>query len=216
MLNSYKFLQDALVKDFKGKDFVSINKMTKKYKSYKIFTYASFVIIGASLIPYLNNQKFPIAIIGFTSILFFENKSRNAKEFLQERKNFFQDDFKKYLNSPELNQFRELKLQNLKDENMTKREYISLVKEELHLIYSLIKDECESESCVDIIAYKNDVENIFKILNSALDFNLINKEDLRYIKKKWTSDIQVLCNQYSRTELEIDLKYLQGLDDSKK
>lgn len=215
-MNNYKTLHDSLIKDFKGKDFVSANKMLKHHRAYKFCTSTSFVILIASLIPSLANDRFTIAIVGVTGILFFENKARNIKDFLDDDKKCIEEKFKKYLNSEELSKFRQSKFNELELSSITKRDYLTLVKEELQLIFNLIKSECENESKIDIITYKNDVEHIFEILKIALDNNLINKEDLKSIKKKWSSDIQSLCNQYIKTELEIDLKYLQCINEIKK
>lgn len=215
-MNNYKALHDSLIKDFKGKDFVLAKKMLKHHRIYKFCVSTSFVILGASLIPSLSNDKFTIAITGVAGILFFENKMRNIKDFLHDDKNCIEENFKKYLNSAELIEFRQNKLNELELNSITKRDYLILIKEELQLIYNLIKSECENESKIDIITYKNDVEHIFETLNFALDNNLINKEDLKAIKKKWSSDIQSLCNQYVKTELEIDLKYLQCMHEIKK
>lgn len=215
-MSNYKTLHDSLIKDFKGKDFVSENKMLKHHCIYKFCTSTSFVILGASLIPSLANNRFTIATIGVAGILFFENKTRNIRDFLQDNKNRIEEKFKKYLNSVELIEFRQKKLNELELNSITKRDYLILIKEELQLIFNLIKSECENESKIDIITYKNDVEHIFEILKVALENNLINKEDLKSIKKKWSSDIQSLCNQYIKTELEIDLKYLQCIHEIKK
>ena len=214
-MNHYKALHDSLVKDFKGKDFMLVNKMMKRHRIYKFCTSISFVILGASLIPSLANDRFTIAIVGVAGILFFENKIRNTKDFLHNDKNSIEENFKKYLNSSELIEYRERRFENLQSDFITKRDYLILVKEELHLIFNLIKSECESESNIDIITYKNDVEHIFEILKKAFDEDLINREDLKTIKKKWSSDIQSLCNQYIKTGLEIDLKYLQCLHEIK-
>lgn len=215
-MSNYKTLHDSLIKDFKGKDFVLESKMLKHHRIYKFCTSTSFIILGASLIPSLANDRFTVAIIGVAGILFFENKVRNIKDFLQDEKNHIEEKFKKYLNSVELIEFRQNKLNELELNSITKRDYLILIKEELQLIFNLIKSECENESKIDIITYKNDVEHIFEILNVALENNLINKEDLKSIKKKWSSDIQSLCNQYIKTELEIDLKYLQCIHEIKK
>lgn len=215
-MNNYKALHDSLIKDFKGKEFISANKMLKHHRIYKFCTSTSFIILGSSLIPSLSNYRFTIAIIGVAGILFFENKTRTTKDSLYIDKTQIEENFKKCLNSQELVKFRQDKLNDLKSNVITKRDYLTLVKEELQLIFNLIKCECENESKVDIITYKNDVENIFEVLKVALDNNLINEEDFKSFKKKWFSDIQSLCNQYIKTELEIDLKYLQCICDMRK
>lgn len=215
-MNNYKALQESLIKDFKGKDFAFIKKMTKHRRFYKFCTSTSFVILGASLLPSFSNHKFTIAIIGVAGILFFENKNRTTQESIFNRSSCIEESFKKYLNSIELKDFRELKLNDLEKNCTSKRDYLTLIKEELQLILSLIKDECENESKVDVITYKNDVQHIFEILNNGVDRNLITKEDFKSIERKWSSDLQVLCNQYTKTELEIDLKYLQGIRNAKK
>lgn len=215
-MNNYKALHDSLVKDFKGKDFVLINKMKKHHRLYKFCTTCSFVILGTSLIPQLSNERFTLAIVGVAGILFFENKIRNIKDSLNNSNLYLEDNFKKYLNSTELIEFREIRLNDLELNSVTKRDYLILIKEELQLILNLIKAECENESKIDVIIYKNDVEHIFKILNTALEHNLITREDFKTFEKKWSSDVQALCNQYSKTELEIDLKYLQSICNVKK
>lgn len=215
-MNNYKALHDSLIKDFKGKEFITINKMLKHHRIYKFCTSTSFIILGASLIPSLSNEKFTIAIIGVTGILFFENRTRVTQDFLSDNKSRIEEQFKKCLGSQELIEFRKNKLNELEIKIITKRDYLTLVKEELQLIFSLIKSECENESKIDIITYKNDVEHIFEILRVALDSNLINEEDFKNFRKKWFSDIQSLCNQYIKTELEIDLKYLQCIGETKK
>lgn len=213
-MNNYKTLHYSLVKDFKGKDFVLINKRLKYSRLYKCCIPASFATLGASLIPQFSDNKFTIAIIGIAGILFFETKVRNIKELLHDS-NDLEDIFKKYLNSTELIEFRKFKLNELECKSLTRRDYLILVKEELQLIFNLIKAECENDSRVDVVTYKNDVKNVFEILSIALDKNLITKEDFKVLEKKWLSDIQVLCNQYNKTELEIDLKYLQRLHNIK-
>lgn len=211
-MDNYKVLYDSLIKDFYGKDFLFTNKMLKHHRIYKFLASISFVVLGISLVPFFHNQRFTIAIIGILGILFFENRIRNIKEFLNNDKNSLEKKFKNYLNSVELTEYREKIYKELEIGSITKRDYLSIIKEELQLIYHLIKDECEVELNIDIITYKNDVEHIFKMLNSCLDSNLINKEDFNQLKKRWVSDIQILCNQYVKTEFEIDLKYLQCIN----
>ena len=187
------------------------NLLIKNHKVYKVCTSISFVVLGVSLLPNLNNLQLPLAIVGITGILFFENKSRNTKENIKDSYLNIEDLFKKYLNSQELKEFRELKYSELKEKNISKRDYLLLNKEGIQLILNLIKDECNSEFNVDVIAYKNDMNHIFELLNSGVKDNILTRDDVRNLEKKWKSDLQVLKNQYSKTELEIDLNYLQGL-----
>lgn len=214
-MNSYKTLQESLIKDFKGKDFVNIKKMIKNQKVYKVCTSISFVVLGISVIPSFNEFKFPLAIIGVTGILLFENKNRNTKECLKESYSSIEDIFKKYLNTEELQEYRENRLKELEEKTISKRYYLTLNKEEIQLILNLIKNECSSESNIDVIAYKNDVNYIFENLNKCKNLGVLTKDDVRHLEKKWQSDLQVLRNQYIKTELEIDLNYLQGIINKK-
>lgn len=208
-MNNYQSLYNSLLSDFRGKDFLYTKKMLKHHHICKIFTSVFFLILISSLVPFFESYRFNIAIVGIIGILFFQNRVKNIKDFLINDKNSIVEKFKNNLNTLELRTYRENKFNQLQSNSINKRTYLSLVKEELQLIQFLIKSECESESNIDIITYKSDIEHIFKTLHLALDSNLINIEDFNYVKKIWVSDIQTLCNQYAKTVVEIDLKYLQ-------
>lgn len=211
IVNNYKTLNDSLIKDFKGKEFVKINKSLKYSKAYKVCTSISFVVLGTSLIPSLSDERFMISVAGIAGILFFENKSRNITNYVKEMSDSFEENFKKYLGTEELINFRKKLLGDLKSNSLTKRDYLTILREELQLIFSLIKYECENEFKVDIITYKNSIEDVFNILRVSLDEGFISKEDFKSLERKWHSDMQYICNQYDRTELEVDLKYLQRI-----
>ena len=214
-MENQKVFRESLIKDFKCSEFLAIKKLSKYSKIHKFFYSTSVIVMMSSMIPDLYRENVTVAVIGVTGILFFDSKIRKNKDSLNEQYNSFDKYYKKYLNSTELAEFRIKSLNNLKSNNLIKRDYLILIQEELQLIHSLIKQECENDLNIGLLTYKNDIVHIFDILNVGLESGLLNKEDIRAIKKKWNSSIQYLYNQYSNTDMEMDLKYLQSLSHKK-
>ena len=214
-MSNYSTLYEYLEKDFKSKDFLSRKKILKHHRIYKFCILVSFLVLISSLIPYLSNLKFIVAIIGVVGILYFENKSRILKERLNNINDVYLESIlKKYLNSSELKEFREDMLNELELNSLQKRDYLIMIKEELRLIYNLVKSECENDLKIDIITYKNDVKHIFEMLSKGVERGILSKDEYKSLEKKWFSDMQILCNQYVKTELEIDLNYLQKVSNN--
>ena len=208
-MNKQNKFQDLAIKNLKNNEFLLLNKSAKSCKVFKFFKGTSFVVLVSSLVPHLSSIQIPVAIIGITGVLFFDNKIRNVNALLENREDIFIEGYKKQLNSMELADFRIKNLNDLKKDESLKKEYISLVDEELQLIFEIIKDECISDLKVNISTYKNDIEHINEMINIAVSGSFISKEDAKTIKKKWLINMQSLYNTYLKTDIEEDLKYLQ-------
>ena len=208
-MNKQQKFQDLAIKNLKNNEFLLLNKSAKSCKVFKFFKGTSFVVLVSSLVPHLSSMQIPVAIIGITGVLFFDNKIRNVNALLENREDIFIEGYKKQLNSMELADFRIKNLNDLKKDESLKKEYISLVDEELQLIFEIIKDECISDLKVNISTYKNDIEHINEMINIAVSGSFISKEDAKTIKKKWLINMQSLYNIYLKTDIEEDLKYLQ-------
>lgn len=214
-MHNQGILKNSMIKNLKNKEFVKIKRVMKSYKIYNFFKYVSFLILLSSLIPLFSNVRMIIAVIGIIGVLFFEDKIKNAEDYINQINDIVNIKYKDYLNSMEMAEFRIKNLNDLKLNNISKEDYIKLINEELELIYNLIKKESFNESKVSLSLYKNDVEHIFEMVNIASKGNFLTLEDVRKIKKKWNLNIHSLSNLYSKTELEDDLKYLQRIIEKK-
>ena len=214
-MNNQRNLKNSMIKNLKNKEFIKIKKIMKSCKIYRFFKYISFLILLSSLIPLLSNVRMIVAVIGIIGVLFFEDKIRSAKDYINQMDDIINIKYKDYLNSMEMAEFRIKNFNDLKLSNISKEEYIKLINEELELIYNLIREESFNESKVSLSLYKNDIEHIFEITNIALEGNFLTLEDVKKIKKKWSLNIHSLSNLYAKTELEDDLKYLQRIKEKK-
>ena len=205
-MNNQRNLKNSMIKNLKNKDFIKIKKIMKSCKIYRFFKYISFLILLSSLIPLLSNVRMIVAVIGIIGVLFFEDKIRSAKDYINQMDDIINIKYKDYLNSMEMAEFRIKNFNDLKLSNISKEEYIKLINEELELIYNLIREESFNESKVSLSLYTNDIE---------LEGNFLTLEDVKKIKKKWSLNIHSLSNLYAKTELEDDLKYLQRIKEKK-
>ena len=208
-MNNQKSLRELMVKYFKNKEFLIVKKYIKIAKIYKLLKCSSFLILISSLIPQLSDIKTLLSVVGVSGVLFFDDKILKSRELLNKKDNLINQGYRNQLNSMEIAEFRINNLNDLKLNKISKEDYITLIEEELELIYFLIKDDCYRELKVNLNVYKNDIEHINEIINIALSGNFITKEEVKLINKKWKFNMQSLCNHYSKTDLEDDLKYLQ-------
>ena len=101
-----------------------------------------------------------------------------------------------------------MQLDNLVNGKTSKIEYLDIVKEDVLLHFSLVKKDCSEEMSIDVVNYKSSIEKLFVSAYDAANKGYLDVEEVQSIEKKWSSDLQVLCNQYAKTDLEVEIKYL--------
>lgn len=207
-INAYKSLHQALLDDIDIDEFIFIRKIKKRIKLAKISLGISYTMLISSLWFSSTEMGFTLIVAGILLILYFKDRMKHYKDLIINNKMMFEEIMKSYIDSNNLVRFRKLQLTKLKEDTITKMEYLNIAKEEIALLLSLIKKECIEDSNVNIVVYKNSIENLFDALGDAVNNNLIDNEEFVSIKRKWSSDLQVLCNQYSKTDIEVELKYL--------
>lgn len=206
--NAYKALHPVLLNDLDIEEFIFIKKISKKIKMSKVALGMSYAMLMSALWFGSTEMGFTIIVAGLVLIFYFQNRIKYYLELRAEKNELFEDIMRNYISSDKTDAFRELQLSKLKKNEVSKREYLEIVKEDMQLLFSLIKKECNEESSIDIVAYKSSIENLFKFIQDAVESNFVENEELVLIQRKWSSDLQALCNQYAKTDLEVELKYL--------
>ena len=211
--NIYKNLYQALLSDTQIDEFVFIRKVKKKIKTIKVSLGLSYGMLLSSLVVSNSELGFTLIVASLVLILYFKDKINSYKILISQNKESFEDIIKQYIDSNILKDFRKIQLSKLQESKLSKIEYLSIVKEEINLLSSLIKRECNEDNNINIIIYKNSIQNILDLLKDGVNNKLIEKDELEFIRRKWFSDLQVLCNQYSKTDIEVELKYLYSKTD---
>lgn len=207
-INTYRNLHQALLDDIDIDEFVFIRKIKKRMKLAKVYLALSYAMLISSLWFASTEVGFALIVSGLVLILYFRDRIKHYTDLISNNKLLFEEIMNPYVDSNNLIEFRKLQLSKLKDGAISKMDYLSIVKEEISLLLSLVRKECIEDSSINIVTYKNSIENLFDTLSSAAKSNLIDSHELSSIKRKWTSDLQVLCNQYAKTDTEVELKYL--------
>jgi hypothetical protein len=204
----YKKLYQALLNNSNIKEFAFIRKIRKKIKGYQLVLSTSYAMLVSSLFFSGTEAGFYIIVSALVLIFYSQSKIKSNVEIINDKMNVFESTMSNYINSEYTYSFRKDLLSKLETEEISKKEYVDIVKEEVKLTFSLIKNECFEEDNVDIIKYKASIENIFNNLKYASDNNLLDVSEVVAIQRKWTSDLKALCNQYNATDLETEIKYL--------
>lgn len=207
-INTYKNLHQALLDDIDINEFVFIRKIMKRMKLTKVYLGLSYAMLISSLWFASTEVGFALIVSGLVLILYFRDRIKHYTDLISNNKVLFEEIMNSYIDSNNLIEFRKLQLSKLKDGAISKMDYLSIVKEEVSLLLSLVRKECIENNSINIVTYKDNIENLFDILGSAEKSNLIDSHEFLSIKRKWASDLQVLCNQYAKTDTEVELKYL--------
>ena len=201
-------LYQALLRDFNVDEFVLIKKNKKKLKLLKSALAASYAMLASAVYFGATEVGFSIIVAALILIFYFQNKIKRCLEIITQDSDDIEMSIRPYINTSELDSFRDKQLRLLTNGDMSKSEYIELVKEDSLIHFSLIKKECSEGKHIDIVNYKSSIENLFVAARDIAEKGYINIEEIENIEKEWISKLQVLCNQYAKTDLEIDIKYL--------
>lgn len=213
--SAYRNLYDELINDEEIEDFIFIKKIKKRIKMTKASLALSYAMLVSSLAFATTEVGFALIVAGLVLILYFKDKIKHYMELINQDKESLEDMLKTYIDSEMFANFRKKQISKLQDGVISKVEYLNIVKDEISLLTSLIKRECNEDSNINIVIYNNSIENLLQTLSNGVKSNLIDVDELDFIKRKWFSDLQVLCNQYSKTDIEVELKYLYSKVDSK-
>lgn len=209
-INAYKTLHQVMLSDLDIDEFIFVKKILRKIKMSKIALGMSYTMLMSALWFGSTEIGFTIIVAGLVLIFYFQNRIKYYLELVSEKKDSFEIIMRNYIDSDKIDTFRKLQLSKLKSNEISKREYLEIVKEDVQLIFSLIKKECNEENNIDVVTYKRNIENLFNIAKDAVKDGCIEKEEVDSIQRKWSSDLQALCNQYAKTDLEVELKYLHS------
>lgn len=209
-INAYKTLHQVMLSNLDIDEFIFIKKILRKIKMSKIALGMSYTMLMSALWFGSTEIGFTIIVAGLVLIFYFQNRIKYYLELVSEKKDSFEIIMRNYIDSDKIDAFRKLQLSKLKSNEISKKEYLEIVKEDVQLIFSLIKKECNEENNIDVVTYKRNIENLFNIAKDAVKGGCIEKEEVDSIQRKWSSDLQALCNQYAKTDLEVELKYLHS------
>lgn len=205
--NVYMNLYNALLKDFNADEFILVKRCAKRSKILKVILGLVYVIMSSSVLLPLS-IGFPVLILSLVIIFYCQNKIKYYTELLGKSEKFLESTMGKYVGSIESQEFRDKQLDRLEQNQMSKTEYLDIVREDMQLLYHLIQAECAEEESIDVVGYKSSIKSLLSILENAVDKGLLNKDDVEIVKRKWCSDLQILCNYYAKTHIEVELKYL--------
>lgn len=208
IMNTYKALYNNLLNNIEIEDFIFIKKIKKRIKLTKVSLGLSYSMLIGSLAFASTEVGFSLIVAGLVLVLYFKDKIRFYLELINQNKQSFEDIIKPYIDSDKMKDFRKNQLSKLKTGSISKVEYLSIIKDEVNLLTSLIKRECIEDANINVVIYKNSIDNLLQTVKEGVESNLIEKEEFDFIKRKWFSDLQVLCNQYNKTDIEVELKYL--------
>lgn len=206
----YENLYNALLEDFNNvNEFISLKRCAKKNTILSGVLGLSYVTILGSVFSPL---KFglPMVSIGVMTAFLCQSGMKRYLGEIKENKENLEDTMKVYIDSNEYDEFRKKQASKLKGLQISKTEYLNIVKEDLQLIHSLMKIECAKEDSINIVGYKSSIQKLFSTLKDVSNSGLISTEDVHWLESKWDSDLQVLSNYYAKTPLEVELKYLRN------
>ena len=207
-INTYKSLHQALLDDVEIDEFVFIRKIKKRINLTKVSLGMSYALLISSLCFSGTEIGFALIVAGILLILYFKDRIKHYADLILNNKLSFEETMKSHLNSNNVIKFRKVQLEKLSSGSISKMDYLNIVKEEVALLLSLIKKECIEDDNINVVSYKDSIKNLFDTLNDAVNKKLIDDSEFQSIKRKWSSDLQVLCNQYAKTDIEVELKYL--------
>lgn len=207
-VTNYNVLYRALLEDFNVDEFILIRKNKKKLKLLKSALGASYAMLASAAFIGSTEIGFTIIVAALILIFYFQAKIKRCMEIIQQDNESIEVSFRPYINTSELDSFRDMQFKKIIDDNISKMEYLDYLKEDVSLHFSLVKKECFEGANIDVVNYKSSIEKLFDIAYKGVEKGYLQKEEVDAIKKKWICDLQVLCNQYAGTDTEVELKYL--------
>ena len=207
-VTNYSVLYPALLEGFNADEFLIIKKNKKKLKLLKAALGASYAMLVSAVYFGSTEIGFTIIVAALVLIFYFQNKIKRCLEIISQDNTSIEVSMRPYVNSTKLYEFRNLQLDNMMNGKISKTEYLDVVKEDVLLHFSLIKKDCSEEINIDVVNYKSSIEKLFASAYDAANKGYLDIEEVHSIEKKWSSDLQVLCNQYAKTDLEVEIKYL--------
>lgn len=208
-ISNYKTLYSSLINNCNADEFVDLRKNKRHVKVLKFGLGVSYTILSLSLIVGVNQNGLILIVSGLILALYFQSRIKSSISKIEKTENTIDAVFKNNLSNNKINEFREEMLSNLINNSITKSEFLSVIREDLNLNFHLIKRECEDNGVIDIVKYEASVGSLFGLLDKSVNNGFLNENESKTLKKKWSEDIQVLCNQYNKTDLEVELKYLK-------
>lgn len=205
---SYNSIYPALLEDFNAVEFIVIKKSKKKLKMLKSALAASYAMLASAACFGSTEVGFAMIVASLILIFYFQNRIKRCFEVILQDNSSIEFNMKSYINSQELDDFRDLQLEKVKNGKISKNEYLELIKEDALLHLALIKKDCAEGTSIDVASYKCSIVKLFANAYNAVGYSEIEEEEIQIIEKKWVSDLQVLRNQYANTDLEVEIKYL--------
>lgn len=205
---NYNALHQALLRDFNVAEFNVIKKHKKKLKRLKSALGASYAMLASAACFGSTEIGFTIIVAALILIFYFQNKVKRCLDMVSQDNESIELSVKPYINSNVLDEFRALQVEKLTHGNISKIEYLDMLKEDVLLHFSLVKKDCAEGTNIDVVNYKSSIEKLFSSAYKVVNDGYLQLEEIEIIYKKWISDLQVLRNQYANTDLEVEIKYL--------
>ena len=207
-LTNYSVLYSALLEDFEVDEFILIRKNKRKLKLLKMALNTSYAMLASAAFIGSSEIGFAVIVAALILIFYFQAKIKRCLEMIEQDNESIELSFRKYVNTSEVDDFRNIQYKKMVDNSISKAEYLHYLREETSLHFSLVKKECIEGVNIDVVNYKSGIEKLFDIAYKSVEEGYLQREEVDSIKRKWICDLQVLCNQYAGTDVEVELKYL--------
>lgn len=207
-VTNYSVLYSALLEDFEVDEFILIRKNKRKLKLLKMALNTSYAMLASAAFIGSSEIGFAVIVAALILIFYFQAKIKRCLEMIEQDNESIELSFRQYVNTSEVDDFRNIQYKKMVDNSISKAEYLHYLREEASLHFSLVKKECIEGVNIDVVNYKSGIEKLFDIAYKSVEEGYLQREEVDSIKRKWICDLQVLCNQYAGTDVEVELKYL--------
>lgn len=207
-VTNYSVLYKALLEDFNVDEFNLIRKNKKKLKLLKSALGASYAMLASAVMFGSTEIGFTIIVAALILIFYFQAKIKRCLEIVSQDDESIENTIKNYINTEKLDSLRDVQFEKYRKSEISKSQFLEYIEDDVAIHYALVKKDCSKGVNIDIVSYKSSIEKLFSIMDKCIDENILVTEDTSYIEKRWVCDLQVLCNQYAKTDIEVDLKYL--------